>query len=96
MSEVQPSQSSGNSALVAWDSAITEIAHTSEFILGDRFETEEGRALARVLAEKSWPSYRDDRVYAKAGDNSNEALRALERKYHAALRLLSSAGGTGQ
>lgn len=82
------SRSERKSALERWDAAITEIANTSEFILGDRFQTAEGRMLARILAEKSWPMYRENRMYAKAGDNSNDALRALERKYHAALRLL--------
>lgn len=75
--------------LVALDERMAMIASESGFVLGERFEEREGRALARILATAGWPTHRADRVYAKAGDCSNTSLRALQRKYHAALRALA-------
>lgn len=79
---------SGPMTLDEWDAYIGGIADATEFVLGEKFECAEGQMLARVLASAAWPNYHTDRTYAKAGDNSNQALRTLERKYHAALKLL--------
>lgn len=78
-------------SLAEWDAYLGGIADTTEFILGEKFEEDDGKTLGRILADHHWPNYSQDRLYAKAGDNSNQALRHLQRKYHAALKLLEAA-----
>lgn len=74
-----------------WDAYIGGVADSTEFILlPEKFECADGQMLGRVLATAGWPRHHKDRVYAKAGDDSNHALRRLQRKYHAALKLLAA------
>lgn len=74
-----------------WDACLGDIADSSEFIFGEKFEETDGQTLARILATAGWPQHDRDWVYAKAGDSSNLALRRLQRKYHAAQKLLAAA-----
>lgn len=77
-----------------WDAYVTGLADSDEVILGKKFEEDNGLVLARILATIGWPSYRSDRVYAKAGDDSNTSLRRLQRKYQVALKLLAASEHT--
>lgn len=79
--------------LHALDREISEVAEASAFVLDAKFEEMEGRALERLLADYGWPAHVGGRSwsYAIKGDNSNAALRRLQRKYHAALIAVAAA-----
>jgi len=82
--------------LEQWDVWVGRIADSDDIVLGDDpFKEEDGETLARILATVGWPNYDEDRMYAKAGDYSNHALRRLQRKYEVALKIIAASEGRG-